>query len=295
MNAHSSKRFHLRESEWLLLGFFIYLVLLIPFFQDRPHLGVRPLEWLAGVALVLGSLCIAGNGRYEAVIGMIRDWIPMALTLVAFREMELFLPLRYNTGYQTSWIHWDRLFFAHSGFTRGIESLGPLIPLYLELCYLLVYGVGIFCIATLWITHNRVSVNRFYVVMLTGTLAAYAMFPFFPSAPPRLAYPNVYPPHTHNIFRQVNLFLLGRASIHSGVFPSAHVSAAFSAAWAMFLVQPKRKLTNWLLLVYAISVTVATVYGRYHYLSDAVAGFGVSLIAAVLCLALRKRSLDNSL
>ena len=33
------------------------------------------------------------------------------------------------------------------------------------------------------------------------------------------------------------------------------------------------------MLAYAISVSIATVYGRYHYGVDALAGFGVSLLA----------------
>jgi len=37
------------------------------------------------------------------------------------------------------------------------------------------------------------------------------------------------------------------------------------------------------LLLYSVSVAIATVYGRYHYAADALAGFGVS-VAAGLCL-----------
>ena len=33
---------------------------------------------------------------------------------------------------------------------------------------------------------------------------------------------------------------------------------------------------------YAVSVAVATVYGRYHYAADAVAGFAVSLLAVAI-------------
>jgi membrane-associated phospholipid phosphatase len=34
------------------------------------------------------------------------------------------------------------------------------------------------------------------------------------------------------------------------------------------------------MLLYAVSVSVATVYGRYHYAVDAAAGFAVSLVGA---------------
>ena len=51
----------------------------------------------------------------------------------------------------------------------------------------------------------------------------------------------------------------------------------------MFLLLPNRKRIAWGLLAYAISVAVATVYGRYHYAADALAGFAISLIAAAVC------------
>jgi membrane-associated phospholipid phosphatase len=33
------------------------------------------------------------------------------------------------------------------------------------------------------------------------------------------------------------------------------------------------------MLIYAISVSIATIYGRYHFVADVLAGFAVSLIA----------------
>jgi membrane-associated phospholipid phosphatase len=82
--------------------------------------------------------------------------------------------------------------------------------------------------------------------------------------------------------RSLNLWILENATIHSSVFPSAHVSSAFSAAWGMFFVLPRRKVFGWGMLFYAVGVSVATVYGRYHYVADALAGFGISVVAAGL-------------
>ncbi|MBV8865206.1 MAG: phosphatase PAP2 family protein [Acidobacteriaceae bacterium] len=241
------------------------------------------------VILLLCSLALAERSRYAQSISLIRDWIPMALTLVAFREMELFVPLVYNSGFERVWIRWDEIVLGNWGLKSLIESFGPLLTSYLELCYLLVYGVGSFCVLLLWVKAKRQSVDRFYVILLTGTLLAYGLFPFFPSRPPRIAFPGVGLPATHDVFRRLNLFLLKRATIHSSVFPSAHVSSAFSAAWAMFLLLPQQKRVGWGLLVFAFSVSVATIYGRYHYAADAVAGFAISLIAGLLCLLLRQK------
>jgi membrane-associated phospholipid phosphatase len=66
------------------------------------------------------------------------------------------------------------------------------------------------------------------------------------------------------------------------VFPSAHVSSAFAAAWALLFLVRERRKEAWGMLIYAISVSVATVYGRYHYAVDAMSGFAVSLAAAAV-------------
>jgi membrane-associated phospholipid phosphatase len=256
-------------------------------------MSYQPVVILLLVAVLLCGLALAQKTRFSQPVSMIRDWVPMALVLLAFRQMELFVPAHYDTAYELAWIRWDEILLDQWGFKKAVESLGPVIPAYLELCYLLVYGLGTFCVVVLWLKKHRESVDRFYVILLAGTLLSYAMFPYFPSRPPRLAFPAVGFPVPHNVFRTFNLFLLRKASIHSGVFPSAHVSSAFAATWAMFFVLPQRKKVAWALLVYALSVAIATVYGRYHYAADALAGIGLSLVAAALCLILRRRDVRS--
>jgi membrane-associated phospholipid phosphatase len=125
---------------------------------------------------------------------------------------------------------------------------------------------------------------------LAGTLLAYALFPYFPSDPPRTLFGGSDMPNIVTPLRQFNLWIVSGYGIHSSVFPSAHVSSAFSAGWALLWLVPHRKGFGWGMLAYAGSVAVATVYGRYHYAVDALAGFGVSAIAAltILLFALRR-------
>ena len=144
----------LRTSEWVLLGFFGYIVILIPFFWDRPRMGFQPVVILALAMAVFCCFSRAENTRFEHVASMVRDWIPMALTLVAFREMELFVPRNYNALYEVTWVRWDDLLLRHWGVKQAIEALGAL-PLYLELCYLLVYGVGTYCVIVIWLKTER--------------------------------------------------------------------------------------------------------------------------------------------
>jgi membrane-associated phospholipid phosphatase len=158
------------------------------------------------------------------------------------------------------------------------------MPSYLEFCYLLVYAVGPFTVAVFYLEHRRKRVNQALLLYLLGTLLAYALFPYFPSQPPRTLFGDSDLPNVMTALREFNLWIVNGVGIHSSVFPSAHVSSAFSAAWALLLYLPERKRYGWGMLIYASSVSVATVYGRYHYAVDALAGLGVSVIAAGIVL-----------
>ncbi len=175
------------------------------------------------------------------------------------------------------------------GFPARLETLGAALPSYLELCYLLVYAVGPFTVAVLYLERRRDQVNRVLFLYLLGTLLAYALFPFFLSQPPRTLFAGQDLPNVMTALRRFNLWIVNGYGIHSSVFPSAHVSSAFSAGWALLLYLPNRKRYGRAMLIYAASVAIAAVYGRYHYAVDVVAGFGVSLVAMGIILAADKR------
>ncbi|MBV9036441.1 MAG: phosphatase PAP2 family protein, partial [Acidobacteriaceae bacterium] len=273
----------LRRSEWVCVAFFFYIAGLAPFFPNRPMLRFQPfLVALAVFAFLLIMLRLE-VGKWAQIINHFRDWLPTALTLTAFQEMELFLPRRFPHHYEAIWIKQDYTLLQTWHLQKAVESLGAVIPFYLEFCYLLVYGFPFYCVGILYSRGLRKFVDIFFVIYLAGTLGAYALFPFFPSQPPRLLYPDVAMPHITSWVRHFNLFILSKATIHVGVFPSAHVSSAFSAAWAMFLIQPRKKVLGWALTLYAVSVSAATIYGRYHYTADVLAGIGVSVVTGLLC------------
>jgi hypothetical protein len=86
------------------------------------------------------------------------------------------------------------------------------------------------------------------------------------------------------------LWMLGNYGIHTSVFPSAHVAGAFAVAFGMRQALPERKWVTRFLYVMALLIAAATVYGRYHYLADAAAGFVVAVIvfASQRCVVSRR-------
>jgi membrane-associated phospholipid phosphatase len=276
----------LRASEWIFISFFAYIAIVSHWFPERPNLHYQPVLILALVSAGFYALARSERRAIRQPISLARDFIPIILILLAFREMEYFLPTRYNQNLENISILWDRTLLDGWRLRPAIEKLGSILPAYLELCYLLVYGLPFYCVAILYLQHKRRKLDLFFAVYLTGTLVAYAQFPFFPSQPPRLVFPKLDQPGVITLFRKMNLAILQGATIHVGVFPSAHVSSAFSAAWGMFLVLPKKKVFGWSVLAYAVSVSISTIYGRYHYTADVAAGFAVSLLSALVAILL---------
>jgi membrane-associated phospholipid phosphatase len=279
----------------MIVAFFVYVAVISPLFPDRHHLGLRPLAALIAICTALLAIAALDRGHRATVVGTLRDWLPLLFTLLAFREMELFLPRAFEGRLEAGWIQLDRLLLDRHHIRSAIESFGVAIPLYLELCYFLVYGVAAACVGILYARGKRAWVDRFWIVNLTGTLVAYALFPYFPSQPPRIVFAGLDNPSIVTWVRTLNLFILNHASIHAGVFPSAHVSSAFACAWAMLLLLPERRRIGFGLLIYAFSVSIATVYGRYHYAADVVAGFAVSLVALSLGLVLKQTKRPRAL
>lgn len=98
----------------------------------------------------------------------------------------------------------------------------------------------------------------------------------------------------HTPVRDFNLWLVGGYGIHTSVFPSAHVSGVTAAAMAILHLMPRRRRLVAAYSAYAVLVALATVYGRYHYAVDAIAGALIGLIALPLGLwLLRKVDLEN--
>ncbi|MCC6366097.1 MAG: phosphatase PAP2 family protein [Bryobacterales bacterium] len=269
----------LRRSEWVLAVYFSYCAVCSAALPVRPDITRVTLSVNAMVLAGLLLLAYAEGLRHLRLLRVMRDWYPLPLMLLAYREMGWFAPRTHTYKLEQGWVVWDRLLLNHWGLRSLVEAAGPVGPSLLEICYSLVYAIAPFCMGWLYARHKAGRMDAFVTVFLTGILSAYVLFPFFPSEPPRTVFPNEDLPRVFTVFRWFNLVLVGGYGIHMSVFPSAHVSGAFSAAFGMREILPEEPWVWRGLLLLAVGIATATVYGRYHYAVDALAGFAISLVS----------------
>ena len=279
----------LRLSECVLIAFFSYIAIVALFFRLPHELRYAAFAVVACVIIVSVGLADCEHRSGSRVFSIVRDWLPIAFTLTAYREMNWFATAHKEHTLEHAWIVWDRWLLHDRGMRTLIEISGWMGPLFLELCYLLVYAAGPIAVGILYGHRRRDLVDRVLATYLFGTLLAYALFPYFPSDPPRTVFAGMDIPGVMTPVRQLNLAIVGGYGIHSSVFPSAHVSSAFSAGWGLLVFFPEKRRLGWGMLVYAVCVSLATIYGRYHYAADAAAGIAISIAALLLALVIAKR------
>ena len=275
-----------RLAELILAGYFAYTAALSLLLPLAPSIRLQAI----GASLAaLAALHYMGRIPARSVPEILRTTLPLPGVLLAYQQIGLFAQPQSSHSLEQSWVYWDRLLLSDWGLTRAIDSTGSLLPSVLELLYLLAYAAAPAALAILAAAGRLDRSDRLLACFAASAVSSYALYPFFPSEPPRTIFPGELSSSVETVFRQVNWWILGKAGIHTSVFPSGHVASAFGAGLGLLLALPERRVYGIALTVVGAGIAVATVYGRYHYAVDALAGLLVACFASLLCWALFRR------
>lgn len=139
----------------------------------------------------------------------------------------------------------------------------------------------------LWARRETVSFQLLILAVCIGFFISYAGFLFYPLEGPRYAIPHLHPGTVEGpFFVKLVKFVIDKGAIHGGCMPSSHVAVAVIVLLALYR---RAHLWFWALLPWVMGLAVGTVYGRFHYVSDVVAGLAI----APLSFAIAKRWLKR--
>ena len=241
------------------------------------------------------------RGRFLAVVS---DWLPCILILVAYREAGLLFVPDPSHRLDYVFIRWDQTLLNSSWVTSALAVGFPWLQRYLEFAYFLCYPVVPLGVATLYLTgqggrggtddaatpvsEGRYSspIEHYWTAVLIAALTCYVLFPLFPLTPPRELFHDLPGPSGASGLRGLNHWLLNRYAVGASLFPSGHVASATAAALAIRRHAPRAGLV---FLLVAFSIALATVYGRYHYAADALAGALVGVTAYLVSCRITRR------
>lgn len=266
-----------RSTDRVILLYLLATAVLVWWYRETlPEFRTLLILHLAAVVL-LGSLRYL-PARTPRAVSFLRDWYPVLLFPVLYKEVEVLARAFGNWELTMTVREVEATLFGGQPSLFLSESL-PLVPLseYLHFCYLS-YLLWFPLIGGYWyFTGKR---GRFHELLLLVSLTyaiSYLFYILFPVDSPFYLEPPLASPLKGHLFYDLVHFLSSRGGARGGAFPSSHVSV--STVILLVTLRYQRRWAAWLLPIYA-GLVVATVYGRFHYGVDVLAGW--ALAAAIV-------------
>ena len=249
--------------------------------------------WLVAVHLALAvSLLILNRASPPAgILRVIRDWHPLLLFPFLYKEVERLAAVIGDWRLTAAIPAWESALFAGQPSQYLSERLA-FVPLseYLHFCYL-AHVIVIPAVAAYWyVSGRRAAFAELLLLLTTVLLGSYLFFILLPVDSPYYLSQRLGPPLSGHFFFDLVHQMSARGGARGGAFPSAHVSGALVVTLVAWRRQ--RRLA-YLLVPLTGGVMIATVYGRFHYALDALAGAGlaIAVVAAYRYLRARPRAL----
>jgi membrane-associated phospholipid phosphatase len=251
-----------RSSEWVSFAYFGSLGLLA---------WMRPLP--AGRRLTITAIgavmCTAIVTLSRADRGVVRDWSPPAVILVGYYMSGRFFV--HPSARLESWLMaWDCRLLSDP--TTRFASWPRAVLAYLDLVYMGCFLLLPAGFAALVFTGHHALGNRYWTMVIGAEFGAFAPLAFIQTRPPWVI------ERTRGADSAVGRFasqVVQHLTIRVNTFPSGHAAGSLAVALAVVGALPS---AGAVLLFVALSICVACVVGRYHYVIDVVAGTVLALL-----------------
>jgi membrane-associated phospholipid phosphatase len=235
---------------------------------------------LIAVIHLVVAISILRLGRWRARSGFggfMRATYAVLLTPILYAELATlnrFLTERFFDGVVQGWD--QALFFSQPSIELSNWLPSFLLSETLHLGYFAYYAIVPSALIGVYLTRGFAAAHRAAFTTALAFFLCYVTFAVFPVAGPRYEFEAIGGALGEGTFYRIVHAVLEGGSSQGTAFPSSHIAASLAAVLGAGR-EDRRWL--WLLLIPEIALAVGTVYGRFHYAIDAVAGVGYALAA----------------
>lgn len=258
----------------IILAYFAFAVVVLLGWWGR----IEDAPWLFAAHLAGAALLIYQVKRPNRTSWIFRNWYPLPYVASCYKEMALFIPaIRHTDADQWLAILDFRIWGAHP--TVWLERIqSPPLTEFLQIVYTLFIPAVLLVPVLIWRRRRYRDFQYLAFLIALGFLVSYIGYLIVPARGPRFLLNDLQhiPLEGLWFFHAMQSTLNRLESAHYDCFPSGHTELTILAWWSSRLIS--RKL-SWLYFAYTLSIIFATVYLRYHYTVDVMAG---AVVAAIL-------------
>ena len=258
----------------VIIAYFTFTTVLIAGWYSAVPDALWLLVWhLASIGLLIFEV-----RRPNFTSRVFHYWYPLPYVAACYKEMAILIPpVRHSDADQ--WL--ANLDFHIWGVHPSVwleRILSPGLTEYLQIVYTLFVPAVLLVAVVLW-KKRRYSEFQYYAFLIAaGYLVSYVGYLLVPARGPRFLLQHLQhvPLQGRWLFHGMQNTLDRLESAHYDCFPSGHTELTILAWWS------SRRIGNrlfWVYFAYTLSIIFATVYLRYHYTVDVLAG---AIVAAAV-------------
>jgi membrane-associated phospholipid phosphatase len=237
--------------------------------------GIEGAAALFAVHVLAAGLLIFEVKRPNPTSWGFRNWYALPYVASCYKEMALIIPAVRKTDADQWLSNLDfRLWGAHP--TVWLERIQtPALTEFLQVIYTLFVPAVLLIPFLIWQRRRYGEFQYLAFLIALGYLASYVGYLLVPARGPRFLLKDLQhvPLQGLWLFKGMQAALDRLESAHYDCFPSGHTELTILAWWCSRTIS---KPLFWAYLAYTLLIIFATVYLRYHYTVDLLAGIAVA-------------------
>lgn len=268
----------------------IYSILCLIFWRQLETPLLNLISYMLVSTAVIGFAVISSKYKGGKLFTLVRRLYIIPVVFFIYSNIHLFIPLVNPYDYDNVLIAWDFAIFG----VNPTEWLGqfatPLLTEYLQFTYMMFYVIPFVLGVEFTLREKDDRFFEFARIVIFGFFVSYLLYFFMPAIGPRFTIHEFTSMNTElpglfltNIFRDmvnagggISPSTINPADIiNRDCMPSGHTMMTFMSVILAFKFQSRFK---WIILIIGMSLIFSTVYLRYHYVVDVMAGILFAII-----------------
>ena len=271
-----------------ILAYFVFTgtIEIIWFAQIPNAIWFHVLHAVGTALILLGARFTPEPGTFiERIFRILRNWYPLLFVAWCYREMATLIAAIRHARFDEALAALDLSVWGVYPTVWLERIYSPALTETLQIIYTLFIPVILFVPWFMWYKKRYAEFRYMAFLLALGFLASYVGYLIVPARGPRFLLEHAQ----HIPLKGLWLFISMQAALnqlehdHYDCFPSGHTELTILAFW---LSRSISKKLFWVYFLYTLCIVFATVYLRYHYTADLLAGVVVALVLILAAPAL---------
>ncbi|MBN2543549.1 inositol phosphorylceramide synthase [bacterium] len=269
---------------------FLMLVLLVVslIYKRLPDVGSFSFNHYLRFFVFVLALFLVTIGKPNGVLRVIRNFLPLLFIIIIFENITEVITLINPINLDPVIILIDKRIFGGDPSIWMQRFIKPWLSNMLIFSYYSYFIITPLIAIMLYITGKYSGFRDYILATLLASTIGYVIYIFVPVIGPRFTLENLYTIElvTGPILTKIGTFINNHEPFKANCFPSLHAAHALIAMF--FSARYFRKWFSIPMCILGFLLIIATMYGRFHYGIDIIAGIALAVVVLFLAPRINK-------